>query len=69
ELANRVQRQGSGVLVRPLTVDAVAAAVREVLTDPGFAAAASQVSVSAREVTDPVRIVQWLLDRSGHHLA
>ncbi|MDY6810546.1 MAG: glycosyl transferase [Actinomycetota bacterium] len=69
ELANRVQRQGSGVLVRPLTVDAVAAAVREVLTDPGFAAAASQVSVSAGEVTDPVRIVQWLLDRSGHHLA
>lgn len=65
ELANRVQRQGSGVLVRPLSVDSVATAVRDVLTGPGFAAAAAEASVSADQVTDPVRIVQWLLDRLG----
>jgi UDP:flavonoid glycosyltransferase YjiC (YdhE family) len=63
ELANRVRRQGSGVLVRPLDVGSMAAAVRQVLSDPGFAAAAAQASGSAREVVDPVRIVQWLLGR------
>ncbi|MCX2965436.1 glycosyltransferase [Gordonia aquimaris] len=63
ELANRVRRQGSGVLVRPLDVGSMAAAVRQVLSDPGFAAAAAQASGSAREVADPVRIVQWLLGR------
>ena len=40
EMANRVVRQGSGVLVRPLTAEALATAVREVLSSPSYREAA-----------------------------
>jgi predicted AAA+ superfamily ATPase len=36
ELANRVVRQGSGKLVRPLTAEALIAAIAEVLWDPRY---------------------------------
>ncbi|PRC54203.1 glycosyl transferase, partial [Mycobacterium sp. ITM-2017-0098] len=40
EIANRVVRQGSAQLIRPLTGDALAAAVREVLGSPSYREAA-----------------------------
>ena len=49
ELANRVARQGSGVVVRPVSAQAVRQAVRRVLADPGFAAGAGKVA-------DPVQV-------------
>ncbi|WLP92956.1 nucleotide disphospho-sugar-binding domain-containing protein [Gordonia sp. NB41Y] len=58
ELANRVARQGSGVLVRPLTVAAVADAVHRVLGEPSYARAAARVAASIADVTDPVRIAR-----------
>ncbi|MEU4813111.1 nucleotide disphospho-sugar-binding domain-containing protein [Nocardia fluminea] len=56
ELANRAVRQGSSVLVRPLTPEAVGAAVRQVLDDPAYAAAARHAAAGLVEVEDPVQI-------------
>ncbi|MFE3544866.1 glycosyltransferase [Nocardia sp. NPDC059177] len=56
ELANRAVRQGSSLLVRPLTPAAVGDAVRQVLGDPAFAAAASKAADGLAEVEDPVEI-------------
>ncbi|MFN8070749.1 MAG: glycosyltransferase [Mycobacterium sp.] len=56
ELANRVVRQGSGRLVRPLTGDALAAAVGEVLSVPGYREAACAAARGIAEVDDPVRV-------------
>ncbi|WP_278263978.1 nucleotide disphospho-sugar-binding domain-containing protein [Nocardia sp. AG03] len=56
ELANRAVRQGSSLLVRPLTPEAVGDAVRRVLDDPAFTAAARRAAESAAEVEDPVEI-------------
>ena len=58
EIANRVVRQGSAQLVRPLTAERLAAAVGEVLADPGYRAAARRAGASAAEVADPVRVCQ-----------
>ncbi|MEV6235309.1 nucleotide disphospho-sugar-binding domain-containing protein [Lentzea sp. NPDC051838] len=55
EMANRVARQGSGVIVRPSTVDSLRDAVVRVLGDPGFAAAASRAA-SLEGVRDPVEV-------------
>lgn len=55
EMANRVVRQGSAELVRPLTEQALAAAVRAVLDDPGYRAAARAAGDSVAGVADPVR--------------
>ena len=44
ELANRVVRQGSARLVRPLTGDALAAAVGEVISAPGYREAAHRAA-------------------------
>jgi UDP:flavonoid glycosyltransferase YjiC (YdhE family) len=55
EMANRVARQGSGVIVRPSTADALRAAVVRVLGDPRFAAAAVAAAATARDVHDPVQ--------------
>lgn len=65
ELANRVSRQGAGLLVRPVTVEAVAEAARRVLTEPGFAVAATAAAASTAELTDPVAIVQRVLKASA----
>lgn len=56
ELANRVVRQGSARLVRPLTGDALAAAVGEVLSSPGYREAARSAARGIAEVADPVRV-------------
>lgn len=56
EIANRVVRQGSGRLVRPLTAEALVAAVNEVLSSPAYRHAAQQAAAGAAEVADPVRV-------------
>ncbi len=56
ELANRVVRQGSARLVRPLNAGALTAAVTEVLGSPGYRQAARRAARSAAAVTDPVRV-------------
>jgi UDP:flavonoid glycosyltransferase YjiC (YdhE family) len=56
EISNRVARQGSAVIVRPLTADALAAAVREVLSSPGYRGAAGRAGASLAGVDDPVRV-------------
>lgn len=65
EIANRVVRQGSAQLVRPLTVPALTKAVGEVLGDPGYRAAARRAGASAAEVTDPVRVCHDALSHAG----
>jgi UDP:flavonoid glycosyltransferase YjiC (YdhE family) len=55
EIANRVVRQGSAQLVRPLTGDALASAVTEVLSSPRYRDAARRAATSVSEVADPVR--------------
>jgi UDP:flavonoid glycosyltransferase YjiC (YdhE family) len=56
ELANRVVRQGSGRLVRPLTGDALSVAVGEVLSAPGYRRAAQRAGQSIAGVADPVQV-------------
>ncbi|PXX54635.1 UDP:flavonoid glycosyltransferase YjiC (YdhE family) [Nocardia tenerifensis] len=62
ELANRAVRQGSSLLVRPLTTAAVRAAVLEILSDPQFAAAAQRAAATATDVADPVELCHRVLD-------
>lgn len=54
ELANRAARQGSALVVRPLTVDALREAVMRVLREPRFAIAAAKAAATATNVHDPV---------------
>ncbi|KUI24248.1 glycosyl transferase [Mycobacterium sp. IS-1742] len=61
EIANRVVRQGSARLVRPLSGDALATAVRGVLADPGHRAAARAAAATAGQVADPVRVCHGAL--------
>jgi len=56
EIANRVVRHGSGALVRPLTAEALAGAVGEVLGAPRYREAARRAGATAGQVTDPVRV-------------
>jgi UDP:flavonoid glycosyltransferase YjiC (YdhE family) len=56
EIANRVVRQGSAQLVRPLTADALTTAVGEVLSSPRYREAAQRARESAAEVADPVQV-------------
>ncbi|MDA3659960.1 glycosyltransferase [Mycobacterium xenopi] len=56
EMANRVVRQGSGLLVRPLSADGLVAAVGEVLSSPRYREAARQAAASVAEVADPVEV-------------
>ena len=56
ELANRVVRQGSARLVRPLNADALIAGVTEVLSDPRYRQAARRAGESVAEVHDPVQV-------------
>ncbi|WP_159838204.1 glycosyltransferase [Nocardia sp. CY41] len=53
ELANRAARQGSSIVVRPLSPAAVRAAVQEILADPRYAAAARRAAETP-EFPDPV---------------
>ncbi|MDH6679904.1 UDP:flavonoid glycosyltransferase YjiC (YdhE family) [Rhodococcus sp. LBL1] len=61
EVANRVARQGSAVLIRPLTVEALRDAVRRVLDDPSFAAAARTAADGVADVEDPVEVCRAVL--------
>lgn len=56
ELANRVVRQGSAQLIRPLNAHSLVAAVNEVLSDRSYRDAARRAGRSVREVTDPVEV-------------
>ncbi|WP_343603238.1 nucleotide disphospho-sugar-binding domain-containing protein [Mycobacterium sp.] len=56
EIANRVVRQGSARLVRPLSADALVTAVGEVLSSPGYRAAARRAAAGAAGVADPVQV-------------
>jgi UDP:flavonoid glycosyltransferase YjiC (YdhE family) len=56
EIANRLVRQGSAQLVRPLTAQSLVAAVGEVLSTPRYRDAARRGGDSVAEVEDPVRV-------------
>ncbi|ORV84247.1 glycosyltransferase [Mycolicibacterium iranicum] len=65
EIANRVVRQGSAQLVRPLTADALAASVRDVLGSARYREAAVRAGASAAGVADPVRVCHDALGPSA----
>ncbi|HEU4362404.1 MAG TPA: nucleotide disphospho-sugar-binding domain-containing protein [Mycobacterium sp.] len=65
ELANRVVRQGSGLLVRPLTGAALADAVGAVLASPSYRAAARRAAADVAEVADPVHVCREALASAG----
>jgi UDP:flavonoid glycosyltransferase YjiC (YdhE family) len=65
EMANRVVRQGSARLIRPLTADALVAAVNEVLSSPGYRKAAQNAAAGAAGVADPVRVCHEALALTG----
>jgi UDP:flavonoid glycosyltransferase YjiC (YdhE family) len=65
EIANRLVRQGSAQLVRPLEPDALAAAVTEVLSSPRYAEAAKAAGATAADVADPVRVCHEALAPSA----
>jgi UDP:flavonoid glycosyltransferase YjiC (YdhE family) len=56
EISNRVVRQGSAQLVRPLTAESLATAVREVLSSAQYREAARRAGASVTGVEDPVRV-------------
>ena len=56
EIANRLVRQGSAQLIRPLEPVALAAAVSEVLSSSRYAEAARRAGATAADVADPVRV-------------
>ncbi|OMC18745.1 glycosyltransferase [Mycobacterium colombiense] len=65
EIANRVQRQGSALLIRPLTADALVSAVNEVLSSPGYRAAAQAAAAGIADVADPVRVCREAVAVAG----
>lgn len=65
EIANRVLRQGSARLIRPLTADALVSAVNEVLSSPGYRAAAQTAAAGIADVADPVRVCRDALAVAG----
>jgi len=65
EIANRVARQGSGRLVRPLTAEALVSAVDEVLSTPTYREAAQRAAGSVTDVADPVSVCHDALATAG----
>jgi UDP:flavonoid glycosyltransferase YjiC (YdhE family) len=65
EIANRLVRQGSAQLIRPLDPEALAAAVTEVLSSPRYAEAAQRAGATAADVSDPVRVCHDALATSA----
>ena len=65
EIANRLVRQGSAQLVRPLDAASLAAAVTEVLSSPSYAGAARRAGASVDGVADPVRVCHEALAPSA----
>lgn len=65
ELANRVVRQGSARLIRPLTPEALIAGVAEVLALPGYRQAARRAGDSIAGVADPVAVCRAAMGAGG----
>ena len=65
EIANRLVRQGSAHLVRPLTAESLVAAVDEVLSTPRYREAARLAGSSVADVDDPVRVCHEALTPSA----
>ena len=65
EMANRVVRQGSARLIRPLTADALVDAVGDVLSSPRYREAAQAAATGIAEVADPVRVCHDALALAG----
>ncbi len=65
EMANRVVRQGSARLIRPLTAEALVDAVGEVLSSPRYRSAAQAAAASIDDVADPVRVCHEALALAG----
>jgi UDP:flavonoid glycosyltransferase YjiC (YdhE family) len=65
EMANRVVRQGSARLIRPLTADALVAAANEVLSSASYREAAQTAAASIASVADPVRVCHEALALAG----
>ncbi len=65
EMANRVVRQGSARLIRPLTAEALVDAVGEVLSSPRYREAARAASAGIAEVADPVQVCHEALALAG----
>ena len=65
EIANRVVRQGSARLVRPLTAEALAAAVGEVLASPTLPRGRQARRRQRGRVADPVRVCHEALGAVG----
>jgi UDP:flavonoid glycosyltransferase YjiC (YdhE family) len=65
EIANRVVRQGSGRLVRPLTGEALVRAAADVLATPSYRAAAQRAAAGAADVADPVQVCHQALVGAG----
>jgi UDP:flavonoid glycosyltransferase YjiC (YdhE family) len=65
EIANRIVRQGSAVLIRPLTDEALTAAVGEVIASPRFRDAARRAGDDVSGIADPVRVCHEALASSA----
>jgi UDP:flavonoid glycosyltransferase YjiC (YdhE family) len=65
EIANRLVRQGSALMVRPLTAESLVAAVDEVLSTPRYREAAGIAGASVADVEDPVRVCHDALTPSA----
>jgi UDP:flavonoid glycosyltransferase YjiC (YdhE family) len=65
EMANRVVRQGSARLIRPLTAEALVDAVGDVLSSPRYRQAAQAAAAGIAEVADPVRVCHEALALAG----
>jgi UDP:flavonoid glycosyltransferase YjiC (YdhE family) len=65
EIANRVARQGSGRLIRPLTAEALVSAADEVLSTPTYREAAQHAAAGVTDVADPVRVCHDALADAG----
>ncbi|WP_025735475.1 glycosyltransferase [Mycobacterium genavense] len=61
EIANRVMRQGSARLIRPLTADALVEAVNDVLSTSRYREAARTAAAGIHRVADPVRVCHQAL--------
>ncbi|WP_072687742.1 glycosyltransferase [Rhodococcus marinonascens] len=61
ELANRAARQGSAVVVRPPSAEALRTAVEQVLADGAYAEAAQRAARTVENVTDPVDVCRGAL--------
>jgi UDP:flavonoid glycosyltransferase YjiC (YdhE family) len=65
EIANRLVRQGSARMVRPLTAESLVAAVDKVLSTPRYREAAGIAGASVADVEDPVRVCHDALTPSA----